>query len=250
MNILICDDNKDVVVQEEFVIEEAMAAIKKCGNIKTFTLAKDCMKHIQENKNAYEIIFLDIEMPYISGIEMAKKIKEINPFIQIIFVTSFEKYSLSAYEAHPFHYVVKPLQTKKVMEILQSVWEYEKAGGVTSFDTPKIKVESNRDIISIPTGAVCYIEKEKNICHIVTKTKEYNTYISLKELENQISDLKVKELYRCHQSFIVNLSCIQSYEGREFVLENGMCIPISRGKRTEAKKRFYDMLREVENICR
>jgi DNA-binding LytR/AlgR family response regulator len=246
MNILICDDNKDVVVQEEFVIEEAMAAIEKCGNIKTFTSAKDCLADIQKNKKAYGIVFLDIEMPYISGVELAKKIKEINPFIQIIFVTSFEKYSLSAYEAHPFHYVVKPLRTEKVKEILQSVLEYEKAGGLTSSDTPKIKVESNRDIISIPTGAVCYIEKEKNICHIVTKTKEYHTYISLKELESQISDLKVKELYRCHQSFIVNLSCVQSYEGREFVLEKGERVPISRGKRTEAKKKFYEILREAE----
>ena len=69
MHILICDDNSDAVVQEEFVIEEAMDAIKKHGNIRTFTSAKACLAAVQENKKHYGIVFLDIEMPYISGIE-------------------------------------------------------------------------------------------------------------------------------------------------------------------------------------
>ena len=141
MNILICDDNQDVVIQEEFVVEEALVAIKKRGNIRTFTSAKACLTAVEENKKEYGIIFLDIEMPYISGLELGKKIKEINPMIQIIFVTSFEKYSLSAYEVHPFHYVVKPLKLEKVKEIILSVMQYEKAGGLAVSDCPKIKVE-------------------------------------------------------------------------------------------------------------
>ena len=244
MHILICDDNSDAVVQEEFVIEEAMDAIKKHGNIRTFTSAKACLAAVQENKKHYGIVFLDIEMPYISGIELGKKIKEINPMIQIIFVTSFEKYSLSAYDVHPFHYVVKPLKTEKVKEILLSVMQYEKIGSLTISNGSKLKVEINRDIISIPTGSICYIEKEKNICNIVTESREYQTYASLKELEEQIINLKVEGLYRCHQSFIVNLRCVQRYEGSGFVLENEITVPVSRGKRTEAKKKFYDILRE------
>lgn len=243
MNILICDDNKDVVVQEEFVIEEALAAIKKRANIKTFTSAKACLDEIEENRKVYGILFLDIEMPYISGLELGKRIKEINPMIQIVFVTSFERYSLSAYEVHPFHYIVKPLRVEKVKEIFLSLIQYEKTG-TSAANSPKIKVEINRDIISIPTEMIQYIEKEKNICKIITESKEQQAYISLKDLENQIRELNITELYRCHQSFIVNLKYVQRYEGSEFVLENGSTIPISRGKKSEAKKRFYDMLRE------
>ena len=98
MNILICDDNSDVVIQEEFVVEEAMASLKKRSSIRTFTSAKECLAAVKENKKEFSIVFLDIEMPYISGLELGKKIKEINSMIQIIFVTSFEKYSLSAYD--------------------------------------------------------------------------------------------------------------------------------------------------------
>ena len=87
-------------------------------------------------------------------------------------------------------------------------------------------------------------KKEENICKIITESKEQQAYISLKDLENQIRELNITELYRCHQSFIVNLKYVQRYEGSEFVLENGSTIPISRGKKSEAKKRFYDMLRE------
>lgn len=225
------------------MIEEALATIKKHGSIKTFTSSKECLEEIEENKKTYGILFLDIEMPYISGLELGKRIKEINPMIQIVYVTSFERYSLSAYEVHPFHYIVKPLRVEKVKEILLGIIQYEKSK-TSAANSPKIKVEINRDIISIPTESIQYIEKEKNICNIITESKEQQAYISLKDLEDQIGELNATELYRCHQSFIVNLKYVQRYEGREFVLENGSTIPISRGKKTEAKKRFYDMLRE------
>lgn len=244
MNILICDDNKDIVVQEEFVIEEAMSAIKKHGNIQTFTSAQECLETVKKNPKAYGVIFLDIEMPYISGLELGKKIKEINPIIQVVFVTSFEKYSLSAYEVHPFHYIVKPLRVEKVKEILLSIIQYEKNEGTDN--SLKIRVEINRDIILIPAKSIQFIEKEKNICNIITESREYQAYTSLNDLEEQIAKLNIKELYRCHQSFVVNLKYVQKYEGSKFVLENGNIIPISRGRKAEAKTKFYDMLREVE----
>lgn len=244
MNILICDDNKDIVVQEEFVIEEAMSAIKKHGNIQTFTSAQECLETVKKNPKAYGVIFWDIEMPYISGLELGKKIKEINPIIQVVFVTSFEKYSLSAYEVHPFHYIVKPLRVEKVKEILLSIIQYEKNEGTDN--SLKIRVEINRDIILIPAKSIQFIEKEKNICNIITESREYQAYTSLNDLEEQIAKLNIKELYRCHQSFVVNLKYVQKYEGSKFVLENGNIIPISRGKKAEAKTKFYDMLREVE----
>lgn len=244
MNILICDDNKDIVVQEEFVIEEAMSAIKKHGNIQTFTSAQECLETVKKNPKAYGVIFLDIEMPYISGLELGKKIKEINPIIQVVFVTSFEKYSLSAYEVHPFHYIVKPLRVEKVKEILLSIIQYEKNEGTDN--SLKIRVDINRDIILIPAKSIQFIEKEKNICNIITESREYQAYTSLNDLEEQIAKLNIKELYRCHQSFVVNLKYVQKYEGSKFVLENGNIIPISRGKKAEAKTKFYDMLREVE----
>lgn len=247
MNILICDDNRDIVVQEEFVVEEAMSAIKKNGDIRTFTSAKACLEAVEENPKVYDIVFLDIEMPYISGLELGRKLKEINSRIQIIFVTSFEKYSLTAYEIHPFHYIVKPLRAGKIKEILLSIVQYEKNEGVGS-DSPKIRVETNRDVLLIPINTIYYIEKEKNICNIITDTKEYQIYVSLKELEEQIGKLNAEEMYRCHQSFIVNLKYVQRYEGSGFVLENGNNIPVSRGKRAEAKRRFYDMLRKAEEI--
>lgn len=239
MNILICDDNKDIVVQEEFVIEEAMSAIKKHGNIQTFTSAQECLETVKKNPKAYGVIFLDIEMPYISGLELGKKIKEINPIIQVVFVTSFEKYSLSAYEVHPFHYIVKPLRVEKVKEILLSIIQYEKNEGTDN--SLKIRVEINRDIILIPAKSIQFIEKEKNICNIITESREYQAYTSLNDLEEQIAKLNIKELYRCHQSFVVNLKYVQKYEGSKFVLENGNIIPISRGKKAEAKTKFYDM---------
>lgn len=136
------------------------------------------------------------------------------------------------------------MRVEKVKEILLSIIQYEKNEGTDN--SLKIRVEINRDIILIPAKSIQFIEKEKNICNIITESREYQAYTSLNDLEEQIAKLNIKELYRCHQSFVVNLKYVQKYEGSKFVLENGNIIPISRGKKAEAKTKFYDMLREVE----
>lgn len=244
MNILICDDNADILIQEEFIVEEAAQNISKKNIIHTVKTAGDCMKICKQSPGFYDVLFLDIELPEMSGIELGKILKKDAPFLQIVFVTSFDEYSLSAYDVHPFYYIVKPLTLEAVEKVLYGIIELEKNILGDKHNVSKLKIEFNKDIISIPTDHIIYIQKEKNQSKIVTKTKKYVTYEALKDLENKIVHANIMNLYRCHQSFIVNFDYIEKFEGDFFLLDNKMQIPISRMKKGTAKKLFYQYLRE------
>lgn len=244
MNILICEDNTDVLVQEEFVVEEAAQKISKKNVIHTTKTPQECIKMCNKSPGFYDVLFLDIELPKMSGIELGKILKKDYPFLQIVFVTSFDEYSLSAYDVHPFYYIVKPLTVEEVERVLCGIIEFEKNVLSEKHNTLKLHIEFNKDIISIPVNNIIYIQKEKNQSKIVTKSKNYFTYDTLKDLEKEILDLNITNLYRCHQSFIVNFDYIEKFEGDFFLLDSQMCIPISRSKKGTAKKIFYKYLRE------
>lgn len=244
MNILICDDNTDVLIQQEFIVEEAAQKISKKNTIHTTKTAQDCLRMCDQSPDFYDVLFLDIELPKMSGIELGKIVKKKYPFLQIVFVTSFDEYSLSAYDVHPFYYIVKPLTVEAVEKVLWGILELEKNILSGKQNVAKLKITFNKDILSIPVDQIRYIQKERNQSNIVTKTKNYVTYEPLKDLESKISDFNIRNLYRCHQSFIVNLDYIEKFEGDFFLLDDRIRIPISRSRKGTAKKLFYRYLRE------
>ena len=82
MNILICDDNTEVLIQEEFIVEEAAQKVSKKNTIHTAKTAKDCLKMCEQFPSFYDVLFLDIELPKMSGIELGKIIKKKYPIYQ------------------------------------------------------------------------------------------------------------------------------------------------------------------------
>jgi len=243
MNILLCDDNVDVLIQEEFILDAVFRDMKRKAVIKTTTSPERCLKMVNEDTKFFDLVLLDIEMPGISGLELGKRIKEINSLIHIIFVTSYERYSLEAYKVHPFYYILKPLGEKQVKDVLQDLIQYEDNNTVGKEGNTTFQIESNQNIYNIALKDIIYIEKEKNTCIIITKRKNYNVYMSLKHLEQQLLNTETLDFFRSHQSFIVNMNYVKEYSSTFFTLDDNTCIPIGRSFRSLAKDRFFQFLR-------
>jgi len=244
MNILLCDDNVDVLIQEEFILDAVFSDMKKKAVIKTTTSPERCLKMVNEDTKFFDLVFLDIEMPGISGLELGKRIKEINSLIHIIFVTSYEGYSLEAYKVHPFYYILKPLNEKQVKDVLQDLLIYEENNTSGKEGNSTIQIEANQNIYNIALKDIIYIEKEKNTCMIITKRKNYSVYMSLKHLEQQLLNTGTLDFFRSHQSFIVNMNYVKECSSTFFSLDDDTCIPISRSGRSSAKDRFFQFLRK------
>ncbi|MBR6072467.1 MAG: response regulator [Acholeplasmatales bacterium] len=118
MKILLVDDEQLQLIRLENTVKKVLPD----AEILSFTNPKKAYEDTIDMK--LDIAFLDIEMPLINGINLAKKLKKNNPFINVIFVTAYDKYALDAYNIHASGYVVKPVKVEKVKKELDAL-KYE-----------------------------------------------------------------------------------------------------------------------------
>lgn len=137
MKILLVDDEQLQLIR----LEGACKSILPNATFLSFT---NPVKALEEaSKNKIDLAFLDIEMPEINGIQLAKKLKAINPKTKIIFVTAFNDYALEAYKLHASGYITKPVSIEAVKE---EIFELDKAIDLTSTKKLKIKCFGNFEI--------------------------------------------------------------------------------------------------------
>ena len=115
MKILLVDDEKLQLIRLLNIVKKVLPD----SEILSYTNPVLAFK--ENENNLIDIAFLDIEMPEINGIQLAKKLKKINPKINVIFVTAYDNYALDAYKLHASGYVTKPVNEKKVKDELEGL---------------------------------------------------------------------------------------------------------------------------------
>lgn len=186
-------------------------------------------------REAYDILFLDIEMKPYNGMELAKKLRERGDMSRFIFITAYEQYAIEAYDVQAFHYLVKPVDGKKLEEVLLKCCaslEKEKEQTIT--------VRSKTAMRRIPFGEVLYLEVLDRKIYLHTAEETISFYGKLEKLELTLPD----HFFKCHRSYIVNLHHVQRYEEGDIQLDNGECIPLSRRKRRLFGQSFMQYLKE------
>lgn len=123
MQIFIIDDEAYLLNTEARVIEE----VRPDAEIRCFQRAQDALDCIQKESLRPDVTFCDIQMPGISGLELAIRLREASPTTKVIFVTGYEQYALEAYRIHAHGYVLKPLDAGRVAEEL-TFWDHPEVG--------------------------------------------------------------------------------------------------------------------------
>lgn len=160
-----------------------------------------------------EVVFLDIQMPVLSGIECAKKISDINPQTVIIFATAFEEYMPEAFEVYAFDYLTKPFKIERlnrtldrIRAIITSRQQTVEILPANRSKAPKKLVIHNRDGITlVDIEDIILVQREERSTVIYTAGDRFVTSESLGDLEEKLD----KNLFfRSHKSYIVNLGDI------------------------------------------
>jgi len=235
-----------IVVDDERIILDELCTMIRQTEIKV-------LKAFQDPHEAFasipsltpDVAFLDIEMPGLNGIELAKKIAQIDPDIQIVFVTAYEQYALKAFEVSAVHYLLKPITREHIDEAVQRVLRVrrmnEQIGDIgkpalvntESGVTSRIVVKDRDDIIIIQISDIIYIRSNGGKTVVATKKGSYSSRSGLQFWESQ---LKGMDFIRCHRSFVVNAMYITKMihilgEYKELTLDYcDVNIPISRQK--------------------
>lgn len=170
----------------------------------------------------YDILFLDIEMPHLDGMSLAKKIREIDSTVTIVFITNLAKMAIKGYEVQAFDFIVKPvsydtfiLKMNRIMESLK-----HKRG-------KEILIHSERNLARADVLDILYVEIMSHRIVYHTLKGDIPSYGTLKSVEDMIDDpLFVK----CNQCYLVNLRHVQAIEGNEVIVGEDRLL-ISQPKR-------------------
>ncbi len=184
-----------------------------------------------QSRESFDIIFLDIKMPNINGMELAKQIRKQGRQSLIIFITSASEYVFDAFDVEAFQYLLKPIQTDKLKNVLEKATKKMQIDANIDF----LMISANRQIQKVFLKDILYIESIGRIAKIHCNNGTLETYEQIGILEDKLSD---KFFFRCHKCFLVNLNFVDAFNKTEVRLENGEKIML-------AKRRYEDFQKAI-----
>lgn len=214
INIAICDDDINTAKK----IEELIKSVDSLEPFNT-TIFVDGKKFCDTNLTKYDIVFLDIELGDMSGIDIAVELKKVNTTDIVFFITSYTSYISDAFKTMPFQYLLKPINEKLFREeFLRGLEKLKKAKYrikiITKYGESNIKVDSIAHIEYINKKLIFYTRDEK---------------ISVAgKLSDWTDKLLSYDFVQCHKSFLVNLNCIKTVKYNQIVMDDNTIIPIGR----------------------
>ena len=224
--IAICDDQEIAisVLKEQVQSVLVELGVLEC-RIETFLSPSDLLKH----QSPIDILFLDIEMPEIDGIEVGYKINEQYPDCKIIMASSRIDRFKEAFLINAIRFITKPFVRDEIHEALTTC--LKKSPGETIVD-----VFYNRINYQIKEKDITYIRAYNGYVEIFTHNKTFRKEASLDELEKMM-DKKI--FFRIHRQYLINMQHISSYETKSVIVD-GVTIPISRRRYSDFVKAFMD----------
>jgi len=217
MKIVICED--DDVFSEQLVKYINEWAKAKEIFVETFTyITAERFLYEWEDSEDYDIIFLDIKMGKMSGMDLAKFVRKTNTDIPIVFTTSTKEYVLKGYSVAAMQYLLKPIKKEDCFDCLSKV-----------FQSNRIKkyylLNDIEKTVKIPSTEIISISMFSHTATMVTTTKKYEFRKTISQILEELDD---KLFVKCHKSFIINIRHIESFSKKYVTMSNGEEIPLSK----------------------
>lgn len=165
-----------------------------------------------------DLVLLDIEMPGMNGVELAKRLRKGNKLIQIVFITGYSEYIAEGYEVAALHYLLKPVSPEKLFSTLDRALEKQETDG------RKIVFETSAETVQLLFYEIRYIEVMKNYITVYAEGS-YTVKRTLKEIERELDE----RFLRVGRSYIVNLHYVSRVTRSEIFLRGGESVPLPRG---------------------
>lgn len=163
----------------------------------------------------YNILFVDIQLLKINGVETAKKLRKKNYTGEIVFLTVFNEYVFEGYNVHALNYILKPITADKLNSCMNIVLQLIQS---------KNYILSNRDTIEkIPYQQILYILSARHYMEIFTPDRTYRHLISIKNIMKHLPS----QFIQCHRTVIINIKHVQKLEGHSIAMSNKVVLPVS-----------------------
>ncbi len=215
--VAICDDSQtDANFVKELLASWADERQKEVQT-EVFSSAESFLFRYAENKN-FDLLLLDIEMGAMDGVTMAKKVRQENEAVQMIFITGYSDYIAEGYEVAALHYLMKPVNREKLFAVLDRAVERQKQ------NERCLNLELSGEMVRIPFYEIRYLDVLKNYVTVHGR-QAYTVKRSLGEFERELD----ARFYRIGRSTILNLKHVRRVTKSEVYLSDGTVLPLPRG---------------------
>ncbi len=176
-----------------------------------------------------DLIFLDIEMPYLSGVEFLSGLTN-SP--KVIIVSAYEQYALKGYELNVVDYLLKPVPFDRFLKAVNKVYDLSLKEKSTNSQSDSIFIKTSQKYEKVSFNDILFIEGMDNYISIQTTTEKYITHTTLTSF---LEKLPAQNFIKTHKSFIVNINKVTSLEGNLLGIEKHK-LPVSRNYRSQVKE--------------
>lgn len=236
-----------IAEDEQFALEELTYMLEQEEDIELCPSAVNGQQVLELYfKHKPDVLFLDIEIPIITGVEVAKEIlRSTDEPPLFVFTTAYDEYAIEAFEVEAVDYLLKPFDIARLQQALKRIRKHIYKKDEAKVNNDKLLITNSEKMIVVSPDEIVYAVTNQGTIKIHTTHTTVESNMTIKELENA---LKSYPFIRTHRSYLVNLNYVEEIEpwfnGAYNIILKGMkntVIPLSRN----ARKKFFDMFPNV-----
>ena len=231
MRIAICDDEEQFRAGLRALITKLIGDLDP--EINSFHDGHDLLAEF--DRKPYDIVFLDIEMPEMDGITLARTLRSRSSEVLIVFLTGHVEYAIEGYEVNALRYLTKPVKVEKLREVLNYV------NSQNSTQRQLVVREDGNELV-VNLSDIVYFEAQDQYVRICTVNGDHLVRYNISDFEDQLKD---DGFFRTHRGYLVPLARIKKLVKTDVILDSGngeSSVPVSRGNTKMLKEALYSFV--------
>ena len=228
MKIAICDDDKKICTQIENTLLEYVEKSMQNVEVLVFFCGEDLIEYMNKG-NLFQLIYLDIEMKKINGVDVGKYIRKIlkDYATEIVYISGHNGYDRQLFDVQPLHFIEKPILSNIVIQDFELA--LERIGKKTLY----FHYQKEHDTYRVSVNDIIYLENSNREIKIIMTSGNDSFYGTFDEITLRLSG---QFFIQIHRSFLVNYNHVSIIRYSDVVMSNGVTLPISRAKRQEFRR--------------
>ena len=226
--IAICDDEPAICSHIERIVLDYGRQISNSIEVDVYLSGEELYQYLEDG-TYYDMIFLDIELKNLNGIEVGKKIRDDlkNETVLIVYISGWDSYAMDLFEVRPMNFLVKPIKADTILAVL------EKGMELSNRLCQTFEYKQGRHSKKIEAKNIVYFESMERKVEMITTDGVEIFYGSLKDI---FSDVEKYGFFFCHRAYLVNYHHVAKFEYERLRMKNGTTLPISRMKRINVRE--------------
>ena len=229
MRIAICDDEQQFLNDFRCITDRLYRSMDIL--VDGFSSGRALLK--QFRLRAYDLVFLDIEMPEMDGITLAEELRALSEKVSIVFLTGHIEYAIRGYEVNALRYLTKPANEQQVSTVIDRVLQKLE-------NEKQLWIKTDEGDMRLGLSDILFIESQNQNVVINTAADSYSVRGNMSEYEERLTP---EGFFRIHRGYLAALSKVQRISGREVVMEDGTVLPVSRSKEAPLREALFSFVR-------